>query len=123
LLLVAVAGISAAFSGRVVAGIIVASVVNAAAALCRLAFEAVVQQGAPDANRGRAFSGFETQNQLAWVIAGLIPVIFGPAGWLGFAMIGLIGLIGSVLFLRFPGGVRVFRGARARGREPRLRSE
>lgn len=123
LMLVAVAGIGAAFSGRVVAGIIVASVVNAAAALCRLAFEAVVQQGAPDANRGRAFSSFETQNQLAWVVAGLVPVVFRPAGWLGFACMGLIGLVGFVLFFRFPGGVRVSRGARATGRGPRLRSE
>jgi predicted MFS family arabinose efflux permease len=123
LLLVAVTGIAAAFSGRVVAGIIVASVVNAAAAVCRLAFEAVVQQGAPDANRGRAFSGFETQNQLAWVVAGLLPVIFSPAGWLGFAAMGVIGLVGLVLFYRFPGGVKVSRGAQARGRGPRLRSE
>lgn len=123
LLLVAVAGIGAAFSGRIVAGIILASVVNAAAAICRLAFEAVVQKGAPDANRGRAFSSFETQNQLAWVAAGLLPVFFRPAGWLGFAGLGAIGLVGFVLFFRFPGGIKVFRGGRATGPGRRLRSE
>lgn len=122
LAMVVVAGVGAAISGRIVAGIIIASVVNAAAALCRLAFEAVVQSGAPDANRGRAFSKFESNNQVAWVLAGLVPVIVRPAGWFGFACIGTIAFVGAVLFLRFPGGVRVFRGGRARARVPRSRS-
>lgn len=100
LIFVGVVGIIAAFSGRIVAGIVLASAVNAAAAIGRLAFESVVQSGAPDANRGRAFSTFETHNQIAWVAGGLIPVIFSPAGWFGFACMGCFGVAGAVLFLQ-----------------------
>lgn len=116
---VGIVGIIAAFSGRIVAGIALASAVNAAAAICRLAFESVVQSGAPDANRGRAFSKFETHNQIAWVIGGLIPVIFSPAGWFGFACMGVAGLGGAVLYFQKPAGVMTLRGglAKVQGRQ------
>ncbi len=115
--LLAITGVGAAFSGRIVAGIVLAAVVNAAAAICRLAFESIVQSGAPDANRGRAFSKFETHNQIAWVTGGLLPVIFSPAGWFGFACLGTIGIVGVVMYARGPGGVTLSRGARATNRE------
>jgi hypothetical protein len=123
LLFVGIVGVGAAFSGRIVAGIVLASAVNAAAAICRLAFESVVQSGAPDANRGRAFSKFETQNQIAWVVGGLMPVIFRPAGWLGFASIGVSGLVGVAVFVRMSGGLTTLRGERATNRGRPLRSE
>lgn len=119
---VAVTGVVAAWSGRIVAGIILAAVVNAGAALGRLAFESIVQSGAPDANRGRAFSTFETQNQIAWVFAGLIPVVFTPAGWLGFACLAAFGAAGVVVFVRYPGGVRLSRGGPTTTRVRRPRS-
>ena len=121
LLFVGIVGVGAAFSGRIVAGIVLASAVNAAAAICRLAFESVVQSGAPDANRGRAFSKFETQNQIAWVVGGLMPVIFRPAGWLGFACIGVSGLVGVAVFVRMSGGLTTLRGERATNRGRPLR--
>jgi MFS family permease len=120
---VGIVGVIAAFSGRIVAGIALASAVNAAAAICRLAFESVVQSGAPDANRGRAFSKFETHNQIAWVIGGLSPVIFSPAGWFGFACMGIAGLGGAVLYFQKPAGVMTLRGGPAKDRGPRSRSE
>ena len=120
---VGIVGVIAAFSGRIVAGIALASAVNAAAAICRLAFESVVQSGAPDANRGRAFSKFETHNQIAWVIGGLIPVIFSPAGWFGFACMGIAGLGGAVLYFQKPAGVMTLRGGPAKDQGPRSRSE
>lgn len=120
---VGVVGVIAAFSGRIVAGIALAASVNAAAAICRLAFESVVQRGAPDANRGRAFSKFETQNQIAWVIGGLIPVIFSPAGWFGFACMGAIGLAGALLYFKRPGGFTTPRGALTKDRERQFHSE
>jgi hypothetical protein len=83
----------------------------------------VVQSGAPDANRGRAFSKFETQNQIAWVVGGLMPVIFRPAGWLGFASIGVSGLVGVAVFVRMSGGLTTLRGERATNRGRPLRSE
>jgi len=116
---VCLAGVGAAWYGRVTGGILLAAVVNAAAAIGRLAFEATVQSGAPDANRGRAFSRFETQNQMAWVAGGLLPVIFTPAGWMGFVIVGVIGAAGALMYVRADPAVIGFRGGRATSRERR----
>jgi thiol:disulfide interchange protein len=119
--LVAVAGLVAGLVGSITAGLILTALVNAAAAIGRLAFEAIVQQDAPDANRGRAFARFETQNQLAWVAAGVIPVLLSMSGPVGFYVVGVVGAVGCVLFVRqSPGGRRRLiesRGVRAKGRE------
>lgn len=123
LCVVGVVGIVAAFSGRILAGIALAATVNAAAAICRLAFESVVQSGAPDANRGRAFSQFETHNQIAWVIGGLIPVIFSPAGWFGFAFMGVAGLAGAVLYFQRHGSPKKSPGVPTRGPARQSHSE
>jgi hypothetical protein len=116
---VGMVGIGTAWYGRITGGILLAAVVNAAAAIGRLAFEATVQSGAPDANRGRAFSRFETQNQMAWVAGGLVPVIFAPAGWVGFAVVGVVGVAGAVMYARMGGTTIGFRGGRATTRERR----
>jgi hypothetical protein len=110
---VGIVGVGTAWYGRITGGILLAAVVNAAAAIGRLAFEATVQSGAPDANRGRAFSRFETQNQMAWVAGGLVPVIFAPAGWVGFAVVGVVGLAGAVMYARMRGTYIGFPGGRA----------
>ena len=74
---------------------------NCLGSVGRLAFESVVQREAPDANRARAFVRFETLNQLAWVGLGLVAVIFNLPGALGFAVVGVICLTGSVyLFVK-----------------------
>jgi hypothetical protein len=123
LVAIGVAGLGAAWSGRITAGILLAALVNAAAAIGRLAFEATVQSGAPDANRGRAFARFETQNQMAWVAGGLIPVVFTPSGWVGFAIVGVAGVAGAVMYAR-RGAVTIgFRAGRATGQGRRSRSE
>jgi len=80
LVIVAVVGVATGFVGGVTAGIILSATVNGVGALGRLSFESVVQVNAPDANRARAFVQFETRNQLAWVLAGLVAVIFNPPG-------------------------------------------
>lgn len=103
---IAIVGFVATWYDRVVGGIVLAAIVNAAAALGRLAFESTVQGGAPDANRGRAFARFETQNQMAWVFGGLIPVAINPSGALGFAIVGVVGLVGAIAFVR-AGGVAI----------------
>lgn len=123
LIAVSVAGIGAAWYDRVVGGILLAALVNAAAATGRLAFEATVQSGAPDANRGRAFAKFETQNQMAWVVGGIIPVIFSPAGWFGFAIVGFVGIAGTIAFVRMGGITFRSRAVRARDREHRSHLE
>jgi hypothetical protein len=118
---VGIVGIGTAWYGRITGGILLAAVVNAAAAIGRLAFEATVQSGAPDANRGRAFSRFETQNQMAWVAGGLIPVIFAPAGWVGFAVVGVVGVAGAVMYAQMRGMTIGSRGGRATGQARRSR--
>jgi hypothetical protein len=120
-------GVLSAMSGRVVAGIALAATVNAMAAIGKVAFDSTVQNDAPDANRGRAFSRFETKNQLAWVIGGLIPVILTPNGAVGFTMVTVIAAVGAVQYARTAPrtrgnrGVRTteFRDALAKGRERR----
>lgn len=121
---VAIAGVLAAWYNRVVGGIALAAMVNAAAAIGKLAFESTVQSNAPDANRGRMFSKFETQNQMAWVAGGLLPVIFSPSGGVGFAVVGLAGIFGAFMFLR-AGGVTLkkFPNVQATNRERPSRSE
>lgn len=110
--LTAVGGILAALIGGVAAGVLLALVVNFAAALARLAFDSIVQRDAPDANQGRAFAQFETKFQLAWVLGGIIPVIYAPKddndGPIGFAIVGAIALFAFVTY--FVGTRRVKAG-------------
>lgn len=98
LVVVAVAGLGTAFLGGVVSGMLLAGSVNFAAAIGRLAFEAIVQRDAPDANRGRAFAQFETRFQLGWVAAGVIPVLLSMPGRLGFVIVGLAATAGAVSY-------------------------
>ncbi|PHX72378.1 MAG: hypothetical protein CK521_02275 [Acidimicrobium sp.] len=119
LISVGIVGVGSAWYGHITGGIVLAAVVNAAAAVGRLAFEATVQSGAPDANRGRAFSRFETQNQMAWVAGGLVPVIFTPAGRVGFVVVGVVGVVGTVMYARMRGMTIGSRGERAIGRARR----
>lgn len=100
LVIVAVVGFVTGYSGSLTAGIILVGVVNGVAAVGRLAFESIVQRDAPDANRGRAFARFETQNQLAWVLGGLVPVLVTPSGRAGFLTVGVAGAVGLVFFVR-----------------------
>ncbi len=116
LIAIAVAGIAATWYDRVVGGIVLAAVVNAAAAIGRLAFESTVQSGAPDANRGRAFAKFETHNQVAWVLGGLVPVALSPSGAVGFAIVAIVGVVGAVNYVRTTNGATRFRGGRATDR-------
>lgn len=109
----AVAGFVCTWIGGVTGGVILAAVVNALAAMCKLAYEAVVQSDAPDANRARAFASFETQFQLAWVGAGLFPVVLGLPGELGFFLVGLVGAIGAALFVLRIRVAKKSRGGRA----------
>ena len=122
LALVAAGGVGAGVSGVFIAGILLTAVVNAAAAIGRVAFEATVQSGAPDADKVGAFARFETQNQLAWIAGGLVPVLFDLDGHTGSWCIGVFGATGLLVLLRGR-GVTAPRDARARGRARRARSE
>jgi hypothetical protein len=67
----------------------IALMVGVGAAAGRLAFDAIVQRDAPDANFGRSFARFETKFQLLWVIGGFLPVIVPIPARLGFVLVAL----------------------------------
>lgn len=120
LALVAAGGIGAGLSGVFIAGILLTAVVNAAAAIGRVAFEATVQSGAPDADKVGAFARFETHNQLAWIAGALVPVVFDLGGPAGSWCIGVVGAVGMFVLLR-DRRLTAPRGARATGRGRRAR--
>ena len=96
---VCLGGLVAAYFGGITAGIILAGVVNGVGAIGRLAFESFVQAKAPDANRARVFVRYETRNQIAWVVAGLLAVIATPPGAVGFMIVGVGTAVASLLFV------------------------
>jgi hypothetical protein len=91
-------GVAAGLLGGVGAAMMLVVSVNLAAAIGRLAFDSIVQRSAPDANQGRAFARFETRFQLAWVIAGVVPVVIRLPPALGFAIVGFIATFGAVTY-------------------------
>ena len=60
--------------------------VGLAASAGKLAFDAIVQRDAPDANQGRSFARFETRFQLVWVAGAVLGIIPMPM-WLGFLLV------------------------------------
>ena len=96
---IACAGITAAMTGGLMTAILLAFVVNFSSAISRLAFDAIVQRDAPDANKGRAFARFETRFQLAWVLGCLPSVFFTLPGEIGFLVVGLIGAFAAATYL------------------------
>ena len=68
------AGLAVAVLGGPIGAVVLAGVLNLAAALGRLSFESMVQRDAPGANQGRAFARFETRFQLAWAIGAFLAV-------------------------------------------------
>ncbi len=116
-----IGGFICTWIGGVTGGVVLVALVNAFAATCKLAYEAVVQSDAPDANRARAFASFETQFQLAWVGAGLVPVVLDMPGELGFFVVGLVGCVGTLLFVLRMRAARRSRGGRATTRARRSR--
>lgn len=98
LALAAVAGLAAAITASILTALLLMAVVNLCAAVGRLGFDAIVQRHAPDANQGRAFAQFETKFQLAWVTAGIIPVLISIPGALGFAIVGALAAFAMVTY-------------------------
>ena len=108
LVLIAVGGLGATFSGGLVAAFLLALLLNVATSVARMAFDSLVQRDAPDANKGEVFARLETRFQLAWVLAGLPPVAVAMPGWFGFMVItgmagvALVGISGRVGRSRAP---------------------
>lgn len=98
LCVVAITGIISALNGSITAGIVLAGVVNGFGAIGKLAFDSIVQQHAPDANRSRVFAQYETRNQLFQVAGGLLAVLFVPSGAVGFAFVGAYAAIATAYY-------------------------
>jgi len=99
LAVVAIAGLTAASTGGVTTAVVLAFVVGASSAVGRMAFDAIVQRDAPDADQGRAFARFETRFQLAWVFGGLAPVAVTMPARIGFFFVGIAGAFAAVTYV------------------------
>ena len=98
-ILLASIGVVAALQAGPLWAVLLAAVVNFATSTGRVAFEAVLQRDASEANRARTFARFETRFQLQWAIAGVIPVLIPLGGEPGFLIIASMGVV-AVLQLR-----------------------
>jgi len=92
LVVVATAGVLAAWLGGLVGATLLAAAVGVGAAGAKQAFDSIVQRDAPDANRGRSFARFEARFQLIWVAGAVLGIIPMPT-WLGF-----LGVAGTAAF-------------------------
>jgi hypothetical protein len=88
LIVVAAVAVGAAYgAGGPGAATVMAAAVGVSAAAAKVAFDAIVQRDAPDANQGRSFARFETRFQMAWVVGALIPVIAPLPDWVGYVIL------------------------------------
>jgi hypothetical protein len=124
----AITGLSVALLGGPIGAVVLAGVLNLAAALGRLSFESMVQRDAPGANQGRAFARFETRFQLAWAVGAFIAVAIQVDGSIGFLVVGVVSGVTMLYVIArrngrdFGAGLSSRSPGRARGRGPRSRS-
>jgi MFS family permease len=97
-LTVAVA-IAAAGGSRIMV-VFVAAVMGAATTFGRQGFDSMVQRHAPLALHAQAFSRFETQYQLAWVVGGAAATAIAVTARVSLALLIAILLPASALYLR-----------------------
>ncbi|HEX8804564.1 MAG TPA: MFS transporter, partial [Acidimicrobiales bacterium] len=92
-------GLVAAYVGGLVSMGLMAASVGLAASGGKLAFDAIVQRDAPDANRGRSFARFETRFQLLWVAGAFLPVVIPIPMEIGFLIIAACATFALVSYL------------------------
>jgi MFS family permease len=97
--LLAAMGILGALQAGPLWAVLLAASVSFATGTGRVAFEAVLQRDASEANRARTFARFETRFQLQWALAALVPVLIPLSGEIGFLAIAGMGVV-AVLQLR-----------------------
>jgi MFS family permease len=88
----------ASYVGGRAGALIIAAFVGIAASAGRLAFDAIVQRDAPDADHGRSFAGFETRFQLAWVAGAFVPVVLHLPIGVGLAVISVGSAVAAVAY-------------------------
>ncbi len=100
LLAVGAIAVGCSLEGGLLGSVVIALVVGLGASAGRLAFDAIVQRDAPDANYGRSFAGFETRFQLLWVIGGFLPVIVPIPARVGFVIVAITAGFGAYAYRR-----------------------
>jgi hypothetical protein len=99
--------VATAFPARIGAALL-AGTIALAATVGRQAFDSITQNLAPDAEKGRAFAGFEVRFELAWVGGAICAVVFEPSLAIGLVAIGGVTLAASAVYRL---GLRGLRGA------------
>ena len=102
--------IFAGVNGAVLGTALLAFVISFATVTGKLAFDALVQRDAPDANYGRSFARFEARFQLAFTIGAITPVVIRIGVTVGAWLVAIAA--GVALFSYVAGGPG--RGAFAR---------
>jgi len=84
---VTVAAMLAALFGGLFGAAVLSFIIATGAGAGKLAFDALVQRDAPDANYGRSFARFEARFQIAWVIGAFVPTVLPVGTAIGSAMV------------------------------------
>lgn len=123
LTLVIIAAVFAGVSGGIFSTAVLAFTVSFSTVTGKLAFDALVQRDAPDANYGRSFARFEARFQLAFAVGALFPVLIRLGIRVGAWVIAAVTLAALASYLAGGFGNKGwFRAARrARDRIPRPR--
>ncbi|MDQ4144942.1 MAG: MFS transporter [Actinomycetota bacterium] len=80
------------------AGVLV-FVFGAASGAAKVAFDSLVQKGTSEAGRGFAFARYESLLQIAWVLGGLVPLLFAIPSGVGVAAAGVVASLLSILYV------------------------
>lgn len=78
---------------------VAAGAVAISAACGRMAFDSILQRDGADAARGRAFARYETRFQIAWVIGGVLAVLFPGGGRSGIFLVALVLLFAGLSYI------------------------
>jgi len=92
-------GLLAVWTGGLQGAGILALVVGFSASAAKVAFDAIVQRDAREADYGAFFARFETRFQIAWVIGALVPVVLRIPPRLGYFILALAAALAGASFL------------------------
>ncbi len=95
----AAAGVLSALIGGLTGAALIAAGVALVSGSAKLAFDALVQRDAPNADHGRAFAAYEARFQLLWVVGALCGVLLPFPLRLGFATVAVGAMATGALFV------------------------
>jgi MFS family permease len=88
--------IFAALTDSLVTAALATLVAAAASALAKVSLDASIQNDLPDESRASAFGRSETVLQLSWVFGGALGVLLPTEYWIGFTVISVLMLLGTI---------------------------